>query len=237
MTEEQSVTPEKKKRVNSKRKGSGFEGHLAKMLNVVLHPLKFRRSQSSGAILGGVNVKFAEHFSDDAKALFIGDVVPTNAADVLRDEGWSLRFTLECKFYKNADTIDNLFGNTKIRGWMNQAVDDAKKINKTPLLIFKFNRTETFCATVHNALAQHPSTATRSMVLKFSDGFEMIVFLLSEAIKDINWWKSSNVIIAEEQPSGSLTDPTVSKMAFDAIMSDRPGYFTENVTHSSTDIQ
>ena len=85
---EELQKPAKKKRVNSKAKGSGFEGHIGKVLAEHLPPLKFRRSQSSGAILGGENARFLEQFSNDAKCLFVGDVVPTNEADVFRDEGW-----------------------------------------------------------------------------------------------------------------------------------------------------
>lgn len=187
-----AVAP-KKKRVNSKKKGSGFEGHIGKILGDNLTPMKFRRSQSSGAILGGVNERFMEHYSDDAKAMFIGDVVPTNEADVFRDLKWKLKFTLECKFYKSPDSIDHLFNNTKIKGWFEQAATDAAKIGKEPLLIFKFNHCDTFCGVDANTIDRLPKTVKRQMNIKFEDGRHIAFFKLDEAILDIDWWKNYSV--------------------------------------------
>lgn len=188
-----------KKRTNSKKKGNGFEGHIGKVLAEHLSPLKFRRSQSSGAILGGENARFLEQFSNDAKCLFVGDVVPTNEADVFRDEGWKFKFTLECKFYKSCDNLEHLFHNTKLKGWMEQAITDSKKVDKKPLLIFKFNRTETYCAVPVGD--EIPSSTSRFVKIRFpkdefseannfTDGLEMTVFLLKDALQDINWWKT-----------------------------------------------
>lgn len=193
----------KKKRTNSKRKGNGFEGHVGKVLAEVFAPMQFRRSQSSGAILGGTNAKFLEQFSDDAKALFIGDVVPTNEADIIRDEKWKFRFTLECKFYKDCDNLEHLFNNTKIRGWMEQALNDAEKLKKDPLLIFKFNRTDTFCATRKDfdvtANKIVPKSVNRWITVSFDEAshpdgtikpaFEMVIFLFKDALLDKDWWK------------------------------------------------
>lgn len=189
---EPATAAPKKKRINSKKKGSGFEGHIGKVLGEHLPPMKFRRSQSSGAILGGVNERFMEHYSDDAKALFIGDVVPTNEADVVRDHGWKLKFTLECKFYKTPDNIEHLLYNTKIRRWFEQACTDAAKIGKDPCLIFKFNHTEIFTAVLTDTAL--PSTITRSMVLSYKAENDLLersftVFHFKEALLDIPWWK------------------------------------------------
>jgi len=178
----------KKKRVNSKAKGSGFESSISKILADKLAPMKFRRSQSSGAILGGKNAKFMEQFSTEAMTLFVGDICPSNEADVLRDLGWKFRFTLECKFYKTCDTIDHLFGNTKIKGWFEQATVDSKKLNKEPLLIFKFNHTEIFCGVNADTVVQ-PKTITKNMVMRFPDDLAINIFLLKEALEDLEWWK------------------------------------------------
>lgn len=161
--------------------------------------MKFRRSQSSGAILGGTNERFMQHYSDDAKALFIGDVVPTNEADVSRDFGWKLRFTLECKFYKTADNIDHLLYNTKIRRWFEQACTDAVKIGKEPLLIFKFNHTEVFAACNTDTIGAMPSTLTRSLAFNYKAEGDLperrfTVFHFKEALLDLNWWKNFTTI-------------------------------------------
>ena len=190
MTEPQQTieAAPKKKRVNSKKKGSGFEGHISKILGEHLAPMMFRRSQSSGAILGGVNEKFMEHFSEDAKTLFIGDVVPTNEADVSRDQGWKLRFALECKFYKTAPNLDQLFNDPGFLAWFEQARTDAAKISKVPLLIFKYNRTEIFCAIDPSYLVA-PSTVTKTLSLSNKPGECLTIFRLKEALLDLPWWK------------------------------------------------
>ena len=131
----------KKKRVNGKAKGNGFERGIANKLSTLLSPLEFRRSQSSGAILGGLNAKNLKKFSAGIQALFVGDVTPTNETDVLASEGWSWRFTIECKSYKTVDNLQQLLENSKILAWFDQATDDAAKLNKEPMLIFKFNHT------------------------------------------------------------------------------------------------
>ena len=182
-----------------KKKGNGFEGHVGKILAETLTPMKFRRSQSSGAILGGGNARFMEQFSDDAKALFIGDVVPTNESDVFRDEGWKFKFTLECKFYKFCDNLDHIFNNTKIKGWFEQAVTDAAKLGKEPLLIFKFNRTETFCAARLGVAL--PGTINQIVTIGWQNpegglagqsGRWIDIFLFKEALLDLEWWKVRN---------------------------------------------
>lgn len=200
MTDEvAAVTIVKKKRINSKKKGNSFEGHVGKILADTLPPMKFRRSQSSGAILGGINERFLKNYSEDARSLFVGDVVPTNETDVSRDHGWKLKFTLECKFYKTADNIDHLLSNTKIRRWFEQACTDAVKIGKEPLLIFKFNHTEIFAACNADTIKVLPSTLTRSLAFTYLAEGDLperrfTVFHFKEALLDIPWWKNFTVV-------------------------------------------
>lgn len=200
MTDEIIEAPkaEKKKRINSKKKGSGFEGHIAKTLSDKLAPMQFRRSQSSGAILGGQNAKFMQHFSNDAMALFIGDVVPTNEADVIRSDGWKMKFTLECKFYRSPDNLEHLIDGSRIISWYSKARTDAGKLGKQPLLIFKFNHTQRFCAIEKltepvNGWSQYElPTTIKSMVTLHKlgpDPIELRVFPFDEAILDLDWWK------------------------------------------------
>lgn len=192
----QDPAPAKKKRVNSKKKGNGFEGHISKVLGEALAPMKFRRTQSSGAILGGKNSKFMENFSNEAKTLFVGDVVPTNEGDILRDEGWKFRFIVECKFYKNPPNLEHLFAGDQIRNWFAEAVVDAAKLqyyNKEPILIFKYNHTETYCAVW--ASAALPSKVTKWLTFNEvnpstgNSGMCFHVFGLKEALLDLDWWK------------------------------------------------
>jgi len=183
----------RKKAVNSKSKGSGFENVIAKLLSEKFKPLEFRRSQSSGAILGGKNEALLHKFSDHAKALFIGDVVPTNEADVAKTEGWCFRFTIECKFYKDQDTLSNLFKTSQVTEWFEQARIDAGKIpDKRPLLIFKFNHTSIFCA-VDAVTSQPPDTCKAVMRLwyttKNDEARTIYVMLLDDVLQDLSWLK------------------------------------------------
>jgi hypothetical protein len=139
--------PAKKKPVNGRAKGAGFEGKLVKLFAEKFAPLQFRRSQSSGAIVGGQNEVNLSLFSEEAKILFVGDVVPSNEADIIKAEGWRLRFTLEAKFYKEPDSFQSLFANSTIFSWFDQALTDSKKVkDREALLIFKWNHTPIFAA-------------------------------------------------------------------------------------------
>jgi hypothetical protein len=195
----------KKKPVNGKRKGSGFELTIGKKLSEVLAPLNFKRTQQSGAITGGKNARNNHLFSNAALSIFVGDIFPTNEADVEAELGWKFKFSLECKFYKTADNLDHLFANTKIKGWFEQACTDAAKIGKEPLLIFKFNHTEIFCAVNSATIDRLPATLSRSLQLSFPDGRAITVFLLKEAIEDLAWWKVYTKCQSKDQtlPSSS----------------------------------
>jgi hypothetical protein len=196
MTDE-IVKPARKKAVNGKAKGGSFESTIAKQLSETFKPLQFRRSQSSGAILGGKNAWMMNRFSNDAKTLFIGDVVPTNEADVLRDEGWKFRFTIECKFYKEQDSFTSLFKNPQIKGWFEQAITDAAKVSdKLAMLVFKFNHTPVFVAC--EQMVELPKTVSSVVSLCYNvmDSDDIIIHrrhihiaLLSELLADQSWWK------------------------------------------------
>ena len=140
---ETAEVPKKKKRVNGKAKGSGFERVIAKLLSEKLAPFKFTRSQSSGAIVGGKNWSTkGQIFSKEALTLFVGDVVPTNESEV----GKTFRFTVECKSYGDAERMESLFSNSSIYLWVNEAIDDAKKLNKDPIAVFKWKQTPIYAA-------------------------------------------------------------------------------------------
>lgn len=187
-----------KKRTNSKAKGSGFENSIVKVLGTALAPMKFKRTQSSGAILGGKNVKDTANFSNELRILFTGDLAPTNELDVQRAEGWTFRFTVECKFYKDADRIDHLLGKTQIRRWFQQAQTDADKVERLPLLIFKFNFVDPMIATT----APLPLTCVNQLTMTFGkqgEGKEsdlppvtIHVGRLADAIQDLAWWKDQH---------------------------------------------
>jgi hypothetical protein len=137
------VEPKKKKRVNSKSKGSGFERVVSKHLEKAAAPLHFRRTQMSGAILGGKNweKEFAK-WSPELQRGFIGDVVPTDES-----ENCKFNFVVECKNYANREHMDLLFDKSLIYVWLKEAEHDAAKLGIPGILICKWNNTPIYaCA-------------------------------------------------------------------------------------------
>jgi hypothetical protein len=176
MTEQ--VQP-KKKKVNGKAKGNGYEGKIAKLFSTTFAPLQFRRSQSSGAILGGQNEKYLEQYSFEVKRAFIGDVVPTNESEKTNPD---FNFSVECKFYKDVETLEHLITKkSKILAWMEESAVDAKKINRQPILIFKFNRTSDYVAVTKDQ--QFPDGVD---YLVLTDGTK--IALLDDVIVHTAWW-------------------------------------------------
>jgi len=177
------VTP--KKRVNSKSKGSGFEGVVAKKLTAALNPLTFIRAPGSGARVGGKNFEmFGKMFGEDAMKLFVGDVVCTNE----KDTGINFKYSIETKFYKMPDSFTALAsGNANVYGWFEESVIDATKVDKLPMLIFKWNRTDTFVAI----------EKTDDVLFDVKPKFELVkdrhlqIFLFDELLEHPSFWTVS----------------------------------------------
>ena len=139
-----------------KSKGNSFEGQVANKLSAGLAPLKFIRTQGSGARVGGKNFEtLGQMFGEDALKLFVGDVVPVNE----KNAGVTFLHAIECKSYKTPDNFPALVsGNSNLFKWMKEAEDDAVKVKRNPLLIFKWNNTPIFVAM--SAQLRHPVRLT-----------------------------------------------------------------------------
>lgn len=143
-----SVSPKPAKRKlkpgMGKAKGNGFEATIAKALTKALQPLNFMRTPGSGARVGGKNFEtLGQMLGEDALKMFVGDVVPVNE----RKEGLTFRHAVECKSYATPDNFTSIAsGSANIWHWYEEIIIDAAKVDKTPLLIFKWNRTPVFCA-------------------------------------------------------------------------------------------
>lgn len=164
-----------------KAKGSGFEGQLAKKLSAALAPLNFIRTQGSGARVGGKNFQtIGAMFGEDALKLFVGDVVPVNE----KDTGLTFKYSVEAKFYKTPDNFTSLVsGTANVYGWFEESVTDAVKINKIPMLVFKWNRTPIFVI-----------IEKTNDVLPVAPKFELVqnrhlqVFLLDDLLEHPSFW-------------------------------------------------
>lgn len=169
------------KKVNSKAKGNSFELKVSKLLSEALAPLKFIRVPGSGARVGGMNfVKFGGLFSADTIGLFVGDVVASNETEV----GMKCEVSIECKSYANVEGFNLLMsGSSKIFEWMKEAEIDAGKTGKVPVLIFKWNRTDTYVASPFL-----PDDVVK-MTLTRDDGLPIKLALLDDALTVVDWWR------------------------------------------------
>ena len=179
-----TTDPVKKKRTNSKQKGNSFENQVAKKLSTALSPLKFIRTQGSGARVGGKNFQtIGQLFGDDALKLFVGDVVCSNEKQVI-DSSKEFRFSIECKSYKTQDPFTSLVsGTSNLFKWMQESITDSKKINRCPMLIFKWNQTPIFCAVLTK-----DSNDAKSRVSISQNGLKLEIFYLDDLLEDNSFW-------------------------------------------------
>lgn len=122
---------QKKKKINSKRKGSNNENECRKILDERFVGItNFHRSPSSGAFVGGSNFYRKEQLNESQNLIFVGDIYCS------RDD---FAFTIEHKAYNEASFWDLFNDSSDLHSWMKQAQHDADSVNKKPLLIVKYN--------------------------------------------------------------------------------------------------
>lgn len=191
-----TVTPKRKmKPGGGKAKGNSFEATIAKILTKNLQPLNFIRTPGSGARVGGKNfATIGAMFGEEALKIFVGDVVPVNE----RQTGLKFRHSIECKFYKTQDSFTGLSsGSANVFKWYEEAVIDAAKINKIPMLVFKWNRTDTFVCidtAAHAAKLPAPLPTPQFTILTYNRTDNNIIsraldiYLLDELLKVPDFW-------------------------------------------------
>ena len=172
-----------------KSKGNSFEGLIAKKLSQALAPLNFIRSPGSGARVGGKNFeKFGDMFGEEALAIFVADVVPINE----KKEGLAFLHSIECKSYKTPDSFTQLVaGTANVFKWFEESVEDAKKTNKNPILIFKWNNTPIFIAVNKNHERCPPALQVKDAPFAMVDVARhrsLSIFLLDDIINDPTLW-------------------------------------------------
>lgn len=138
MMEQELIPDVKKKRVNSKAKGSGFERTISGIFAKAFAPLAFKRTDGSGARLGGKNwEKMFASFSKEMMAQYIGDICSTNEADC----PFYFNFVVECKSYGDREPSELLFGKSLIYSWILEVEADCVKLNKPGIVICKWKNT------------------------------------------------------------------------------------------------
>lgn len=188
-TKKTTTSKRKMKPGGGKKKGNGFEGVVSKTLTEKLQPLNFLRTPGSGARVGGKNfATIGAMFGEEALKIFVGDVVPVNEKQV----GITFHHSVECKFYKTQDHITSLAnGTSKVYAWMKEAEEDAKKINKHPMIIFKWNNTPIYVGT---KIKGTESFSTKPVITVTDDKGEAIyIHLLEKLLQEKTFWMSDNL--------------------------------------------
>jgi len=185
MSEEKTVIKSKRKMRpgGGKAKGNGFEGTIAKKLSAAL-PINFIRSPGSGARIGGKNfATVGALMGEEVMKLFNADVVPINE----KEAGYTFRYSVECKAYATADNFTSLVsGSANVFKWFEESVIDSAKIGREPILIFKWNHTPIFVAT----LSRDARWVTPKLILGRPGNRSLDIYELDDLLKTPEFWVS-----------------------------------------------
>lgn len=121
----------RKKAKNSKQKGNRGERECKDILNKRFEGrANFNRSPNSGAFVGGKNFGRRDTLSEDQQLVFTSDIYCSDS---------KFKFSIEHKNYEKIEFWDLFNNSSDLHSWMNQAEHEAKAINKSPMLVCKFN--------------------------------------------------------------------------------------------------
>jgi hypothetical protein len=126
---EDTSLKQKKKKVNGCKKGKVAERDICHEMESIFPGDIFRRVPMSGAFMGGFNFNKNMHINEEAKKTLTGDIItPT----------W-MKFSFESKAYDDTPMFHKILcGEDKdFDKWIKQATDDASKVDKKMLIIFR----------------------------------------------------------------------------------------------------
>jgi len=116
----------KKKKVNSRAKGSTFERQIANTLNERFNTAEFSRSPGSGAFA-------TTHTLPDYLKIYGDLITPEN-----------FKYCIECKKGYNKENLYSLYNySSPFWGFLDQCLKDSDKCDKIPMVIFKQDRQPT----------------------------------------------------------------------------------------------
>lgn len=168
-----------------KAKGGAFEAKVAKMLSTAL-PINFIKSPGSGARIGGKNfATVGAMMGIDTQKLFNADVVPVNETA----EGYRFHYSIECKSYATADNFTSLVsGSANVFKWFKESIVDSEKIERDPILIFKWNHTPIFAAVRSKSVEKVPP----KLVISSSENCMCLdIYELEDLLKHPSFWVTS----------------------------------------------
>ena len=156
-------TLKKKKKVNSRAKGSTFERQIAKLFNNRFNTTEFSRTPGSGAFA-------TTHTLPDYLKIYGDLITPIK-----------FKYCIECKKGYNKENLYSLYNHSSDTwNFIEQCQKDSDKCNKIPMVIFKQDRHPTLAIVPSNI----PYQATNFIeIYKESRAFRVYLFddLLKEA--------------------------------------------------------
>ena len=125
----------KKKKVNSRAKGSTFERSIAKMFNDRFKTAEFSRTPGSGAFA-------TTHSLPDYLKIYGDLITPMN-----------FKYTIECKFGYNNQNLYSLYNySSDFWKFVDQCEKDSEKCQKIPMVIFKQDRQKILAIVPYNII-------------------------------------------------------------------------------------
>ena len=130
-------TLKKKKRANSRAKGSSFERTTAKLLNDRFNTTEFSRTPGSGAFA-------TTHTLPDHLKIYGDLITPQN-----------FKYCIECKKGYNKENLYSLYNySSDFWKFIDQCEKDSEKCQKIPMVIFKQDRQQTLTIVPYDILYQ-----------------------------------------------------------------------------------
>ena len=155
----------KKKKVNSRAKGSTFERQIAKMLNEKFDTKEFSRTPGSGAFATTHNLP--DHLK------MYGDLITPQ----------DFRFCIECKKGYNQINLYSLLDySSKLWEFVDQCQKDSDKCGREPLVIFKQDRQRALAIVDYNIIVD-----SNNIVLE-KDKKKYRIYYLDDIIKQDRWF-------------------------------------------------
>ena len=160
----------KKKRKNSRTKGSTFERSIAKLLNDRFNTTEFSRTPGSGAFA-------STHTLPDHLKIYGDLITPQN-----------FKYCIECKKGYNNINLYSIYNySSEFWSFLEQCEKDSHKCGKIPMLIFKQDRQPTL-AVVPSYIHYHTTPIKYIQIMK-SDLVKYRIYLLEDLLKqsDFCW--------------------------------------------------
>lgn len=197
---------------NSKQKGSNYERKVAKLLSSWWGS-EFHRTPASGGLRWGEDNNVA------------GDIVTPPSAN--------FPYVIECKNREGGWTLESIvLDKHDIKNWWAQVVADARRVKKTPVLIFTRNRAEDFIMLpfkedMYQKLEENDKPAMRTYI-EYTDDlttqkerFDILITTMSgltQFDKDYVWdnafedWEDKTRLTKDIEPPVENLDDLVDKL-------------------------